>query len=76
MSKLYNWLESTVMWGAVFAAIGLVVYLAYLQYLKVKRRRARRRHRAHRTMRRQNLSIALDQPDPGSQSPLQQSTKL
>jgi hypothetical protein len=76
MTELYDWIESTLVWGTVVFAIGLVSYLAYRQYLKVKYRRARRRHRARRAMRRRSWSPEQGRPEADSQSPLQQSTEL
>jgi hypothetical protein len=51
MDGIYDTTEAVLMWGTVFLAFWVVVYLAYLQYRKLKHRRAHHRHRARRAMR-------------------------
>jgi hypothetical protein len=74
MSELYDTIESTLMWGVVIFAVGLVIYLAYRQYRKMKCRRMRRRHHARRAMRRRDSSPEQARLGHDSQGPLQQST--
>ena len=74
LTELYDTIESTLMWGIVILAVGLVIYLAYRQYLKARYRRIRRRHRESRARRRQRSIPEQGRLGHDSQGPLQQST--
>jgi len=59
-------LEGPVLWGLVWFAIGLVIYLAYLEYYKKKKRR--RRHYPRGSRRRASRLTLPSKPLPATES--------